>query len=194
MEMTSASESKTLTSVHSIITDAAVRRFQCQRAYLRAHAGLRWMNSRHSILRGQRPNASHHAALAQVDSTLRNVCQGPLHHTTKCLLFFYTTPLAATDLLHRSSLRLRTPMSKALFVARTLLRASGLPKILHSPRFSRRSCVDDQHDSPIQRPSRKLHYCIWAFSITAPRISYYSIPILYSVTRHRTARLTCDGY
>ncbi|KAH6621785.1 hypothetical protein C7974DRAFT_210968 [Boeremia exigua] len=56
----------------TIITDAAVRRFQCQRAYLRAHAGLRWMNSRHSILRSQPPNASHIAALQQVDSTLRN--------------------------------------------------------------------------------------------------------------------------
>ncbi|KAJ4991511.1 hypothetical protein SVAN01_02892 [Stagonosporopsis vannaccii] len=57
----------------TIITDAAVRRFQCQRAYLRAHAGLRWMNSRYSILRGQKPNASHQAALQQVDGTLRNL-------------------------------------------------------------------------------------------------------------------------
>ncbi|KAI8930963.1 hypothetical protein NX059_011975 [Plenodomus lindquistii] len=56
----------------AIITDAAVRRFQCQRAYLRANAGLRWMNSRNSILRGQRPNASHLAALQQADATLRN--------------------------------------------------------------------------------------------------------------------------
>jgi hypothetical protein len=59
---------------HSIIADAAVRRFQCQRAYLRAHAGLRWMNSRNTILRGQKPNASHLGALQQVDATLRNVC------------------------------------------------------------------------------------------------------------------------
>ncbi|CAO2650195.1 Nn.00g014870.m01.CDS01 [Neocucurbitaria sp. VM-36] len=56
----------------AIITDAAVRRFQCQRAYLRAHAGLRWMNSRNSILRGQKPNASHLGALQQTDATLRN--------------------------------------------------------------------------------------------------------------------------
>lgn len=56
----------------TIITDAAVRRFQCQRAYLRSHAGLRWMNSRQSILRGQKPNASHMAALQQIDGTLRN--------------------------------------------------------------------------------------------------------------------------
>ncbi|KAF2475349.1 uncharacterized protein BDR25DRAFT_101984 [Lindgomyces ingoldianus] len=54
-----------------IIVDAGVRRFQCQRAYLRAHAGLRWMNSRNSILRGQKPNASHLQALQATDSTLR---------------------------------------------------------------------------------------------------------------------------
>ncbi|KAF1937671.1 hypothetical protein EJ02DRAFT_48441 [Clathrospora elynae] len=56
----------------AIITDAAVRRFQCQRAYLRAHAGLRWMNSRNSILREQKQNASHLGALQQADATLRN--------------------------------------------------------------------------------------------------------------------------
>ena len=56
-----------------IIIDAAVRRFQCQRAYLRAHAGLRWMNTRSSILRGQNPNASHFTALQGADSNLRMV-------------------------------------------------------------------------------------------------------------------------
>ncbi|KAF1848969.1 uncharacterized protein K460DRAFT_375717 [Cucurbitaria berberidis CBS 394.84] len=58
--------------LRAIITDAAVRRFQCQRAYLRAHAGLRWMNSRNSILRGQKPNASHLSALQQIDAILRS--------------------------------------------------------------------------------------------------------------------------
>ncbi|ORY14088.1 hypothetical protein BCR34DRAFT_480055 [Clohesyomyces aquaticus] len=57
--------------LRGIIVDAAVRRFQCQRAYLRAHAGLRWMNSRNSILRGQKPNASHLQALQATDATLR---------------------------------------------------------------------------------------------------------------------------
>ncbi|CBY01368.1 hypothetical protein LEMA_P001550.1 [Plenodomus lingam JN3] len=61
----------------AIITDAAVRRFQCQRAYLRANAGLRWMNSRNSILRGQKPNASHLGLLQQADATLRNVDRPP---------------------------------------------------------------------------------------------------------------------
>ncbi|KAF2794021.1 hypothetical protein K505DRAFT_349569 [Melanomma pulvis-pyrius CBS 109.77] len=55
----------------SIIVDAAVRRFQCQRSFLRSHAGLRWMNSRNSILRGQKPNASHLGALQAADTTLR---------------------------------------------------------------------------------------------------------------------------
>ncbi|KAF2011066.1 hypothetical protein BU24DRAFT_355462 [Aaosphaeria arxii CBS 175.79] len=55
-----------------IIVDAAVRRFQCQRAYLRAHAGLRWMNSRNSILRGQKPHAGHFEALQAADNTLRS--------------------------------------------------------------------------------------------------------------------------
>lgn len=62
-----------LTSENRIIADAAVRRFQCQRAYLRAHAGLRWMNTRNSILRGHKPNASHLSALQAADSTLRMV-------------------------------------------------------------------------------------------------------------------------
>ncbi|KAF2006035.1 hypothetical protein P154DRAFT_570765 [Amniculicola lignicola CBS 123094] len=57
--------------LRAIIVDSAVRRFQCQRAYLRAHAGLRWQNSRNSILRGQKPNASHLALLQQADSQLR---------------------------------------------------------------------------------------------------------------------------
>ncbi|KAF1837711.1 hypothetical protein BDW02DRAFT_108765 [Decorospora gaudefroyi] len=60
--------------LRAIIADSAVRRFQCQRAYLRAHAGLRWLNSRNSILRGQKPNASHLGALQQADATLRNEC------------------------------------------------------------------------------------------------------------------------
>jgi hypothetical protein len=63
-----------LTFTFRIITDAAVRRFQCQRAYLLANAALRWVNARNSILRGQRPNAGHQGALQQVDATLRNVC------------------------------------------------------------------------------------------------------------------------
>ena len=57
-----------------IILDAAVRRFQCQRLYLRAHAALRWVNARNSVLRGQKQNAQHLGALGQADATLRTVC------------------------------------------------------------------------------------------------------------------------
>lgn len=71
--LASCCEDARLTSETSIIVDAAVRRFQCQRAYLRAHAGLRWMNTRNSVLRGQKPNASHLSALQAADSTLRMV-------------------------------------------------------------------------------------------------------------------------
>lgn len=115
-----------LTSEHRIIMDAAVRRFQCQRAYLRAHAGLRWMNSRYSILRGQKPNPSHLAALQQVDGTLRNVCQRPLHRSTPCLPLFTITPIAATDRLQRSSSPLQTPTLRVHSAIRTPPRASGL--------------------------------------------------------------------
>ncbi|KAF2186228.1 hypothetical protein K469DRAFT_687224 [Zopfia rhizophila CBS 207.26] len=72
----------------SIIVDAAVRRFQCQRAYLRAHAGLRWMNSRNSILRGQKQNASHLNALRAADSTLRmellSITDEHVENTLRC--------------------------------------------------------------------------------------------------------------
>lgn len=64
-----------------IIVDAAIRRFQCQRSYLRAHAGMRWMDSRSKILRGQSPNASHLAALQAADNNLRMVRLSHLHDT-----------------------------------------------------------------------------------------------------------------
>jgi hypothetical protein len=38
------------------------------------------MNTRNSILRGQKPNASHLGALQQADATLRNVCQKGILH------------------------------------------------------------------------------------------------------------------
>lgn len=57
--------------LRTIIVDASVRRFRCQRAYLRAHAAMRWMDSRNRILRGQKPNASHFAALQAADNNLR---------------------------------------------------------------------------------------------------------------------------
>lgn len=154
------------------------------------------MNSRHSILRGQTPNSSHISALQQVDGTLRNVRQRPLHHTAPCPLLGIR--IASTDLFHRSSWPSQTPTLKAHFAARTLPRANGSTKTLRSLRSNRRSCADEHIDPPVPRPSRNLHCCIWAFSLRAPRISY-SIPISYYVTRHRPSmalhyRLSTTGY
>ncbi|KAF2430100.1 hypothetical protein EJ08DRAFT_251308 [Tothia fuscella] len=59
------------TQLRSVLVDASVRRFQCQRCYLKAVAGLRWMRSRNAILGGQRPYTGHTAQLQLVDSQLR---------------------------------------------------------------------------------------------------------------------------
>lgn len=50
-----------------------MRRFQAQKIYLRAVAALRWVNARQAVLAGQRPQAVHAAALAQVRNQLRAV-------------------------------------------------------------------------------------------------------------------------
>ncbi|KAF2458791.1 hypothetical protein BDY21DRAFT_211891 [Lineolata rhizophorae] len=57
--------------LRSVIYDASIRRFQCQRAYLRATAAMRWINSRAAVLHGDRPSSAHAAQLAQVDQSLR---------------------------------------------------------------------------------------------------------------------------
>ncbi|KAF2726234.1 hypothetical protein K431DRAFT_280261 [Polychaeton citri CBS 116435] len=54
-----------------IIYDASVRRFKAQKIYLRATAALRWINSRTSILQGQRARSQHAPALQQIGATLR---------------------------------------------------------------------------------------------------------------------------
>ncbi|RMZ74702.1 hypothetical protein GMOD_00003776 [Pyrenophora seminiperda CCB06] len=61
--------------VAEIMTDF---RTLCQRAYLRANAGIRWVSTRASILRGQKPNINHMGALQQADATLRNVSDSSL--------------------------------------------------------------------------------------------------------------------
>jgi hypothetical protein len=99
-----------LTSSYRIIADAAMRRFQCQRSYLKAHAGLRWMHSRQSILRGQRPNASHLVALQQADANLRSVRQILSQHTCSLPIRLHLTVrlqelLAITDVYVESTLR-----------------------------------------------------------------------------------------
>ena len=56
-----------------IILDAATRRFQAHKIYLRASAGMRWVQIRAQILRGEKPAAKHVNALRVVDQRLRQV-------------------------------------------------------------------------------------------------------------------------
>ena len=56
-----------------ILLDASARRFQAQKIYLRAAAASRWINTRHTILQGQRPQAIHTSALQQANNVLRAV-------------------------------------------------------------------------------------------------------------------------
>lgn len=59
--------------MYRVILDAGIRRFQLQRCYLRAVAALRWINSRFSVLQGQRPQQRHSADLHAVDVALQQV-------------------------------------------------------------------------------------------------------------------------
>lgn len=168
-----------LTSEHSIITDAAVRRFQCQRAYLRAHAGLRCVNARHSVLRGQKPNASHIPALQQVDGTLRNVRQLALHHSNPGLEVSTIKLVTAADRQQRSSLRSQIPTSRARSVTRMPPRASGSPKTPRSLRSSNSSCANEHRNLSYPRTTRlRQGYRIQAFSLMTLHNSG-SIPISY---------------
>lgn len=62
-----------MAQLRSVILDASIRRFRCQKVYLRATAAMRWVNSRQSVLRGQKPHAGHMPALQAVDNSLRAV-------------------------------------------------------------------------------------------------------------------------
>lgn len=63
----------TANTSHRVITDASVRRFRCQRAYLRALAALRWVNGRNAILQGRTQLSGHTAQLQALDLQLRTV-------------------------------------------------------------------------------------------------------------------------
>jgi hypothetical protein len=63
-----------------VIVDASIRRFQCQRCYLRAVAALRWINGRNAVLQGQRPHTGNAAQLQAVDTALRTVGTNLLLH------------------------------------------------------------------------------------------------------------------
>ncbi|KAK4963417.1 hypothetical protein LTR10_001046 [Elasticomyces elasticus] len=54
-----------------VVVDAAMRRFRAQKIYLRATAALRWVNSRVSVLKGQRPHTGHAPALLQIRNVFR---------------------------------------------------------------------------------------------------------------------------
>lgn len=60
-------------SSKSILLDASARRFRVQKIYVRAVAAARWINARNQILQGQKPNASHVAALQLAENKLRAV-------------------------------------------------------------------------------------------------------------------------
>ncbi|KAF2139301.1 uncharacterized protein K452DRAFT_328207 [Aplosporella prunicola CBS 121167] len=54
-----------------ILLDASVRRFRCQRVYLRATAGMRWVNSRHAVIQGGKMQSASLQVLQRVDNALR---------------------------------------------------------------------------------------------------------------------------
>ncbi|KKY13426.1 hypothetical protein UCDDS831_g09031 [Diplodia seriata] len=61
----------TLTLLSSrVLLDSSIRRFRCQRVYLRATAAMRWINSRSAILREEGASSS---ALQKVDASLQSV-------------------------------------------------------------------------------------------------------------------------
>ncbi|KAF2095472.1 hypothetical protein NA57DRAFT_67868 [Rhizodiscina lignyota] len=57
--------------LQAILLDACIRRFRCQRAYLRACAVIRWIQGRNSVLQGQVETTAHATALHAVDQSLR---------------------------------------------------------------------------------------------------------------------------
>ena len=95
------------------------------------------MNSRHSILRGQKPNASHLGALQQADATLRNV-----RPTMNAILKIEQLALTQDDRNCSSS---QTPTSTTHFALQMLRRASGLTRTLPWRKSSRYSYLDDEH-------------------------------------------------
>lgn len=56
-----------------MIVDAAIRRFRAHKIYLRVAVAIKWVNSRQTILQGQRPHARHADILQQIRQVLRNV-------------------------------------------------------------------------------------------------------------------------
>ncbi len=57
-----------------IILDAATRRLQAHKIYLRAAAAIRWVQMRAQFLRGEKPGPRHVNGLRTIDQRLRQVC------------------------------------------------------------------------------------------------------------------------
>ncbi|MCJ1407243.1 hypothetical protein MMC19_001314 [Ptychographa xylographoides] len=66
-----SSGEQTKRQLQRILVDASARRFRVQKIYLKAVAAMRWVSTRTAILRGQKPNANHRAALQQAENALR---------------------------------------------------------------------------------------------------------------------------
>ncbi|RJE17685.1 hypothetical protein PHISCL_09980, partial [Aspergillus sclerotialis] len=60
-----------MAELQRVILDAAARRFQAHKIYLRAAAAKRWAMHRSNILRGQRPTQAHAAQLKAVSDTFK---------------------------------------------------------------------------------------------------------------------------
>ncbi|OJD34601.1 uncharacterized protein BKCO1_2200068 [Diplodia corticola] len=63
----SVEQQKTL--LKAVLLDSSIRRFRCQRVYLRATAAMRWINSRGALLREEGASAE---ALQKVDESLQS--------------------------------------------------------------------------------------------------------------------------
>lgn len=65
-------EEQEKSQLRQILMDASLRRFKVQKIYMRASAAQRWITARNAILKGQRPQIHHMAALQQITRTLRS--------------------------------------------------------------------------------------------------------------------------
>ncbi|KAL8984132.1 MAG: hypothetical protein Q9205_001810 [Flavoplaca limonia] len=60
-----------------IIVDSSARRFQCKKIYLRAVAGVRWLNARNFILQSGKPLQQQAVLLQQASANLHAVGMNP---------------------------------------------------------------------------------------------------------------------
>ncbi|KAH7056020.1 hypothetical protein B0J12DRAFT_440649 [Macrophomina phaseolina] len=71
----------------AVLLDASIRRFRCQRIYLRATAAMRWINSRHAVLGGDSGGRASPTTLQEVEDTLQaelvNITDGYVEYTLR---------------------------------------------------------------------------------------------------------------